>query len=149
MRHVGSEPVRSWARIVVLTSALPFAAVGLAFLAAPEAMAPLVGLEPTNVTADNDLRAVYGGLSLGLAVFLLWCGLREDRLQAGVHAQVFTFGGLAGGRIVSLVLRGAPDAIGFALHAAEVAGLICGLVALFQLRGGPVSERPTSGTSHS
>ena len=124
----------SWARFVVLASVPPFAAIGLAFLVAPVAMAQLVGLEATNVTADNDLRGVYGGLSLGCAAFLLWCGLHEDRLRAGVHAQVFMFGGLAGGRIVSLVLRGAPDALGLALHAAECVALVCGLVALVQLR---------------
>ena len=89
----------------------------------------MVGLELSNVTADNDVRAVYGGLSLGCAAFLLWCGLDEARLEAGVRAQVFTFGGLAGARCVSIALHGLPDALGLTLHAAEIVALVCGVSA--------------------
>jgi len=124
----------SWARLVVLASVPPFAGIGAACLLAPAQMASLVGLELASVTADNDVRAVYGGLSLGCAAFLLWCGLKSERVAAGVMAQVFTFAGLVGGRTLSVALRGAPDALGVALHAAEIVGLACGLVALAQVR---------------
>lgn len=124
----------SWPRWVCLLSALPFAGVGLAFAAAPSEMASLVGLEITSVTGDNDLRGVYGGLSLGCAALLAWCSMREERTYVGVHAQVFTFGGLAGGRAVSLVVSGWPDALGLALHGAEIVGLACGATALLQVR---------------
>ena len=133
----------SWARFVVLASALPFAAIGMAFIAAPETMGALVGLELTNVTADNDLRAVYGGLSLGCAVFLVWSGSAEHRLLAGVHAQVFTFAGLVVGRFVSLALRGLPDGLGLALHGAEIVGLTCGIAALVRLRHDDDAEQNT------
>jgi len=124
----------SWPRLVVLLSALPFVGIGLAFVAAPGAMAPLVGLEPTNVTADNDLRAVYGGLSLGCAALLAWCGVREERIGLGVSAVLFLYGGLAAGRFVSLAVAGAPEALGFMLHAGELVGLGCGLSARWMLR---------------
>jgi hypothetical protein len=124
----------SWPRLVCLLSALPFAGVGMAFLVAPVQMGALVGLEVTSVTADNDLRGVYGGLSLGCAALLAWCAMRDDRTYVGVHAQVFTFAGLAGGRLVSLVVSGPPEPLGLALHAAELVGLGCGLSALSQVR---------------
>lgn len=139
----------SWARFVVLASVPPFAGIGAGFLVAPAFMASLVGLELTNVTADNDVRAVYGGLSLGCAAFLLWCGLRPGQLAAGVHAQVFTFAGLVAGRTLSVALRGAPDALGVALHAAEIAGLACGLVALAQVRRAMAASRSPAGASAS
>ena len=127
---------RVWPRIVVLASVPPFAGIGVAFLVAPAAAGALVGLELTNVTADNDVRAVYGGLSLGCAAFLLWCGLDVARLEAGVRAQVFTFGGLAGARFVSIALHGLPEPLGLALHAAEIVGLACGVSAWLMLRSG-------------
>jgi len=137
----------SWARLVVLASVPPFAGIGAAFLVAPALMASLVGLELTSVTADNDVRAVYGGLSLGCAGFLLWCGLRSERVAAGVIAQVFTFAGLVGGRTLSVALRGAPDTLGVALHAAETVGLACGLVALAQVRRSEGAPREAVGSS--
>ena len=120
----------SWPRWVCVLSALPFAGIGMAFIVAPAEMAALVGLELTNVTADNDVRGVYGGLSLGCAALLAWCGASESRVAIGVHAQVFTYAGLAGGRCVSLVVVGAPEPLGLALHGAELVALACGLSAL-------------------
>lgn len=135
----------SWPRLVCLLSALPFAGIGMAFIAFPVEMGRLVGLDVTNVTADNDLRGVYGGLSLGCAALLAWCGLREERVFVGVHAQVFTFGGLVVGRAVSLVIAGPPGRLGFALHGAEIVGLICGLSALRQVRRARHATVPAAG----
>lgn len=133
----------TWARIVVLLSALPFAGVGLAFVTLPVEMGALVGLDATSVTADNDLRGVYGGLSLGCAAFLAWCGRREVRVRVGVRAQVFLFGGLVIGRCVSLVVAGLPDGLGLALHGAEIVGLACGLSAWHTM--GPAGHAPEAG----
>ncbi len=125
----------TWPRAVVLLSALPFAGIGLAFVAAPVEMARLVGLEATSVTADNDLRGVWGGLSLGCAALLAWCGARETRVEMGVRVQLFLYGGLAAGRVVSLLVAGVPDALGLALHAGEIVGVACGASAWAVLRG--------------
>jgi hypothetical protein len=124
----------TWPRLVVLLSALPFAGVGLAFVAAPVEMARLVGLEATSVTADNDLRGVWGGLSLGCAALLAWCGARETRVDMGVRVQLFLYGGLASGRAVSLIVAGAPDALGLLLHGGEIVGVACGASAWAMLR---------------
>ena len=42
-----------------------------AFLASPASFAALVDISLMSTTADNDFRAVYGGVSLGLALFFL------------------------------------------------------------------------------
>jgi hypothetical protein len=124
----------SWPRVVLLLSALPFALVGLAFLVAPVDMAALVDLEAIGAIADNDLRGVYGGLSLGCAALLAWCSANDARTYIGVHAQVFMYGGLAAGRAVSLAIAGVPDALGVVLHGGEIVALVCGLTALRQVR---------------
>jgi len=124
----------SWPRLVCLLSALPFAGIGLAFVTLPLEMGRLVGLDVTNVTADNDLRGVYGGLSLGCAALLAWCGLHETRVEFGVRAQLLLYGGLAAGRVVSLVVAGVPDALGLMLQAGELVAVACGLSAWYVLR---------------
>jgi hypothetical protein len=124
-----------FARLVLWLSAVAFAAIGAAFLLAPEAMAARVGVSLAGATAANDVRAVYGGLQLGIAAFLAWCVRRPDALRAGLAAQLFTFGGLAAARFVSMLLDGQPGALGLALHAAEIAGFACGGIARARLRG--------------
>lgn len=117
------------ARVVLVFSALPFAGIGLAFLVAPSAMGAFVGLTLDGAVADNDLRAVYGGLQLGIALFLAWCAAAPERLRAGVAAQLCTFGGLAFGRVVSWGVAGSPGELGIALHGAELFGVAAGIVA--------------------
>lgn len=121
---------RAFARLVLRLSALPCAGVGLAFLAAPAAMGSLVGLELTSVTADNDVRAVYGGVSSGLALFLWVSASRPDWLVPGLAAQLLTFGGLALARVLSWAVAGWPGPIAHLLHAGEIVGIAAAALAL-------------------
>ena len=123
-----------FARWVLWLSALAFAAIGASFLLAPEAMAARVGVSLAGATAANDVRAVYGGLQLGIAAFLAHCARRPDALRTGLSVQLFSFAGLAAARFVSLLLDGHPGALGLALHAAELVGFACGAVARARLR---------------
>ncbi len=120
----------SFARFVLLASALPFLVLGLAFLIAPHEFAARVGIALVNATADGDARALYGGLQLACGA-LLALAARGDaaRVRAGLAAQLALYGGLAGARCVSLALVGAPSALGFALHAGEWLALAVGVLA--------------------
>ena len=120
----------AFARFVLLASALPFLAIGLAFLVAPQEFAARVGIALVNASADNDARAVYGGLQLACAA-LLAIAARGDaaRVRSGLAVQLALYGGLAGARCVSLALVGAPGALGFALHAGEIIALAAGVLA--------------------
>jgi hypothetical protein len=132
--------VERFARLVLGLSALAFAGIGAAFLVAPEAMAARVGVSLAGAAAANDVRAVYGGLQLGIAAFLFHSARRPDVvsngpdvLRAGLAVQLFSFGGLAAARFASLLLDGNPGALGLALHAAEIVGFACGAVARARL----------------
>ncbi|MBW2234825.1 MAG: DUF4345 domain-containing protein [Deltaproteobacteria bacterium] len=125
--------VERFARLVLGLSALAFAGIGAAFLVAPEAMAARVGVSLAGATAANDVRAVYGGLQLGIAAFLFHSARRPETLRTGLAVQLFTFAGLAAARLVSLLLDGNPGALGLALHAAELLGFACGAVARARL----------------
>jgi hypothetical protein len=116
-------------RIVVVGSALPFLGIGAAFLVAPAGMGGLVDVALASATARQDLRAVHGGLQLGVGALLLGAGLSRAWLRAGLALELAAFGGLALGRLVSLIADGAPSALGLALWGAELVGLSLGVVA--------------------
>jgi hypothetical protein len=120
----------SFARLVLRLAALPFAALGLAFLLAPASWAARVGVALDGATADHDVRAVYGGLQLGCAA-LLWLGAaRPEHVRPALVAQMLLYGGLAAGRAVGWLVAGAPSALGVALHAGELVGFAAAALAL-------------------
>lgn len=121
-------------RIVLYGSSLAFAGIGALFLYDPAGMATRVGLGLTGAIADNDVRAVYGGLQLGCAAFLALCAARPAWHAPGLAAQLLSFGGLFGARCVSLVAVGSPGPLGLFLHGAEGVGLVLGLLAWRRLR---------------
>jgi hypothetical protein len=112
---------------------MAFGGAGLAFLVAPELLR-FVDLAPGTAAARSDVRAVYGGLELGVAALLGACAHRPEWLRFGLVAQALAFGGLVLGRLVSLALDGAPTPIAVALGLAEALGAILALLALRGLR---------------
>jgi hypothetical protein len=116
-------------RLVLAGSALAFLGVGALFLLDPAGMARHVGVGVLGATADNDVRAVYGGLQLGCGAFLLLCALRSEWHAAGLAAQLLLFGSLVAARVLSWLVVGLPETLGLALHAAEAGALVLGWLA--------------------
>jgi ribosomal protein S18 acetylase RimI-like enzyme len=129
------------ARLVLWLSAPAYGLVGGLFLLAPAWAGALVGLEIDTPTADNDVRAVYGGLGCALAVFLYWAGSREDWYFAGIAVQMLTMGGLSAARVVSWGVVGWPSGLALVLHAGETIGFLAGLWAWRAIRGGSPASR--------
>lgn len=119
--------------IVLAISALVFIGIGLAFLTVPESMLPRVNITVPAGTALTDIRAVYGGLDLGVGLFLGFCFVRRQ-MKLGLYACAFTLGGLAAGRIIGILLQREQDAITFFLLASEVLGAALAIVALISDR---------------
>jgi hypothetical protein len=117
------------ASLVLWLGVVAFAGAGLAFLLAP-GLLRFVDLTPTSATARSDVRAVFGGLELALAVFLGVCARRPAWHQAGLLAEALAFGGLAAGRLLSLATDGVPGALTFALWGPELLGAALAVVAL-------------------
>lgn len=82
---------------------LVFAATGATFLVAPELM---VALRETTPSADaiNDIRAVYGGIELGLGLYLLACAKRPVLREGGYVAAMLIGGAAAASRFGGYVL---------------------------------------------
>lgn len=73
------------------------------------AMAP-VELNINTVSALNELRANYGGLQIGMGLFLLAGLCCQTLTRPALLAQALIVGGLATGRLVSIALDGQPNA---------------------------------------
>ena len=119
-------------RIVLGLSALVYVGIGLAFIFAPESLLPRVNIAASSGTALADIRAVYGGLDLGVGVLLAYCLMRNE-IRTGLLACVFTLGGLALGRVYGILLDTEQDSITYGLLAAELIGAATAVVGLRML----------------
>ncbi len=125
----GARPAH-WA---LALSALVFGAAGALFLAAPGTVAR-AGIVLTSASADGDVRAVHGGLELGLGIFFAAAMARPAWHRPALLVAALAFGGLAAGRLLSWFFAGLPEPLGLALHAVEVTGLALALAALRRTR---------------
>ena len=109
-----------------------FFMMGLVALSRPEQVLALFGTASLTRDGRNEVRAVYGGFGVSVAVLLLstlWLpGLRPGVLVAVAVALA----GMAGGRLVSAVVDGSPGRTPWILVGVEI-GLAAALV--IALRG--------------
>ena len=80
---------------------LSFAFFGVWLLLRPNALRG-VGVVAENADGRAELRAMYGGLELGIAAFLGLCLLRPDFTEPGLWLQLVALGGLALGRLIGI-----------------------------------------------
>ena len=120
------------ARISLVLTAMVFGGFGLTFLLWPEV------LEITEVTlatpmAVTEIRAFYGGMELGFAIFFALAAARPSWFRPALVAQIGALGGLASGRIFGLIVDGSPDSLHFLLTGTEITGALIGGLALWRL----------------
>lgn len=94
----------------LLLCGLSFLLIGINTFHDPlAAMAP-VELNINTVSALNELRANYGGLQIGMGLFLLVGLCCKNYVRPALLAEALIVGGLAVGRLVSIALDGQPNA---------------------------------------
>jgi hypothetical protein len=115
-------------------SGLALIVVGWIGLSDPaELMRPLdVALD--GPSAYNEIRAAYGGMHVGLGLFLVTTALRPTLRTVGLWANLCIMGGLVAGRLVSFVIDGAPGDFVVRLLIPEALGAV--LSALLLASGG-------------
>ena len=94
---------RSW---VLLGAALTFG-LGLLYAANPERIEQVAGIVLPTAAALTEVRSTYGGLHIGIGLFLFSCSRtsRGQRYGLRLCGVVFLFAGLA--RIVGILQFGA------------------------------------------
>jgi hypothetical protein len=89
-----------------------------------------VGLSVEGATGTIEVRAVYGGLELGLGGFLLWASRHPSRTRTGLVAALFSVAGIGMGRATGIAMEGfeASDAmwlfLGIEMTATAMTGVL-------------------------
>ncbi len=130
----------TFARLLVILSALGFLAFGLWYVVDPVAPMLAIGVPVEGPVAATEFRAFYGGLELGLAAFLLGCAWKRHTLVPGLWLVLLANAGIGLVRVGALA-AGAPwsSFFGYAL-AWELGFAVLALVALVGLRGRPAAH---------
>lgn len=124
-------PGSAQALVLVLTGA-GFVGFGAAYALRPDRMAALTDLTLPSPTARADFVATYGGLQLGVGLFLLACARRAAWIEPGLWAVVAGLAGLASLRTLTILRhRGRVRSTIWLGLGLELLGLTLGLAGLF------------------
>lgn len=91
-------------QIVLAIGAFAFAGFGIALFIAPHKL-HVVDVVAETPNARSEIRAMYGGGEIGIALFLLCCIAIRDWQFMGLALQFLALGGIAVGRIVAIILE--------------------------------------------
>lgn len=120
-------------RLTLAVAGTVFVAIGLAFLLNPIGIARIVSLQLTG-SGPVAVRAVDGGLQLGLGIFFWVATVRERWTRAGLGAVILTCGGLAFGRAVGMMIEGRFDRVHTGFMGLELFGVAVGSAAFGRAR---------------
>lgn len=125
-------------KTIVWVLAVAFLFVGVGFVAAPATFTEMAtGVTPDRSSSLTEIRAVSGGVALGLGLFFAMCTRREDWLTMGLVLGALVGAGLAVGRIVGFVVDGGVIGAQASFAIAEV---LVVAVCLLAMRGRSVER---------
>ncbi|KJH83671.1 DUF4345 domain-containing protein [Stutzerimonas stutzeri] len=132
-----------FARFVLVAQAVIMIGFSLAYWLRPYEMANLNGMLLMETASVSHMRVYYGGLQLGMALFLIWAMREPERARAALVMLVITMLALAAGRLGSLWLDGG-ELIGFDLASLiyRVCAALLAAVALLFMRERATPETP-------
>ena len=90
-------------RIALTTAAAGFAGFGAACLVRPKSMLRLVDVKATSPIGTTELRAMYGGMELGLGAFFALALAKPEWMRPALAAQALGLGTLAGARLAGVL----------------------------------------------
>lgn len=123
-----------FARLVLVLSGLLFAGFGGWMLLRPEALGEFVKLDAGDPATLTEVRAFYGGLEIGLGLFLLGAAAIRRAVVSGLVLVLLAFGGTALGRGAGLALDGPDLSEMLPFLAVEVAAAVLAAIALIIAR---------------
>lgn len=124
----------SFERGVVIFLGLFVGAAGIASIVAPASVAQQAGWSAERAGL-TEIRAFYGGVQIGLGVFLLWCSRRRERLLAGLLASGLAVGAIGAGRAIGLIVDRALTPYHLLNLGIEIATVVLVSVAVSKHRG--------------
>lgn len=95
-------------RSIVSVVAILFVGLGIWLMLQPRAVETLYPMQLTGPMAVSEIRAVFGGLMLGVGAAVLWLLWRARRAVEAGMVTVLVFGGLLVARVAGLAAEGMP-----------------------------------------
>jgi hypothetical protein len=77
--------------------------LGLLYLVDPAAIREAAGVSPETSSALAEIRSTYGGLHVGIALFLLVCAASEARRRTGLLFCGLAFAGAGLARVAGIL----------------------------------------------
>lgn len=115
-------------------NSIVFLLYGLGFMFFPEAFSQYVtDAIPLSKSALIDMRATYGGMSIGFAILLWYMGSNRTTLKLGVMAVNLVVGGMAFGRIVGIIIDSSANQMMYIYLLLEILVIILGIRMLLVL----------------
>ena len=110
-------------------TALALGAYGLMCLVQPSIVAEATGMQLLTGTATVEVRAMYGGLQIGIGLLALLGALRAELRGPVLISMCLLFFGIASGRLVGIAIESDPGAynfaaLGYELASAAIAGAL-------------------------
>ncbi len=87
------SPVRVLGVMSILFGACLMGGLGSLYLFHPDALRDSTGIFPETPSALAEIRSTYGGLHVGIALFLLACAAREGTRRTGLLFCALAFAG--------------------------------------------------------
>ncbi len=103
------DKVEKKAVIFLRISAFILSAYAVAFLIFPELLGQLVGFTHHSPNTLVEVTAFYGGLELGLAIFLLWSAAEKQRVYFALMMVFFVFLSAGIARLFGIIRFGFED----------------------------------------
>jgi len=123
-------PVPRASRIVLAFDGVAYLALGLWLLADPTGGLAGVQVAPLSPVGETELRAMYGGLEIGLGLFGLHAARHVALSVSALWANVYVLAGLATARGAGVLLGGGDAPVMRALLAFELLSLAINVWAL-------------------
>lgn len=118
-------------KALVLVTAMVFFLYGLIFMLLPEqALVFVVQGQINSSSGVIDLRATYGGMSVGVGMILFLLAINKDTLKIGLWSVVILMSGMAIGRVIGMVLDGAPNLFMYIYLVLELVAIMLALLVL-------------------
>ena len=117
-------------RIALITAAAGFAGFGAACLIRPKSMLERVDVRSKSARGTTELRAMYGGLELGLGAFFAIAAAKPQWRRPALLAQTLGMGAVAASRLGGILRDHPRGKLMKALFIAESSTAALGAIAL-------------------
>ncbi|MCA9541020.1 MAG: DUF4345 family protein [Myxococcales bacterium] len=121
--------MKRWPLGVLWAFAVMYVVVGVGFIVDTPGLWTHVGVPLGTPNALVDVRAIYGGLDLGLGLALVYCARTPGGRTAGLAISALTFAGIALTRSAGLLHDGVEGNLPFGLLTIEASGALIAALA--------------------